>query len=108
MEYNAASRPNMASEGSRLNTPPSIAAVLAYTATFSAWMAFFCPPNVGASASMMSPSTHKPTRLSPYDTTMFTSPETKGTRMVTPKPPKPISDMPMKPHTAGMAARIMA
>ena len=78
------------------------------TATFCAWMAFFCPPKVGASASMMKPSTSRPTRLSPYDTTMFTNPDTNGTRMVTPKPPKPISDMPMKPQTAGMAARIIA
>jgi hypothetical protein len=56
---------------------------------------------------MMSASTNTPTRLSTYDTTMFTSPETRGTRTVTPKPPKPISDRPMKPQTTGIAARIM-
>ena len=68
-------------------------------------MGLFTPPKVGASASTMSASTNTPARLSPYDTTMLASPASNGMRTVKPKPPKPISDMPMKPHTAGMAAR---
>ncbi|MNL49913.1 hypothetical protein D3C87_1728840 [compost metagenome] len=57
---------------------------------------------------MMRPSTNTPTRLSTYDTTMFTRPDTKGTRTDTPNALNPMSDKPMNPHTAGMAARIMA
>ena len=95
----------MASEGSRLNTPPSMAAVLAYTASLSAWMELFCPPKRGARASTMSASTNTPTRLSTYDTTMVARPATKGTRKETPKAPMPINDIPTNPQTAGMAAR---
>ena len=62
------------------------------------------PPKVGASASTMSASTNTPTRLSTYDTTRLPSPISSGTRTVKPKPSMPISDRPMKPHTAGMAA----
>jgi hypothetical protein len=70
-------------------------------------MGLAVPPKVGASALMTSASRYTPTRLSTYDTTMLASPASTGTRNVKPKPPTPIRDMPMKPQTAGIAARII-
>ena len=70
----------MPSSGTICSTPAIHAGVYEYTATFSACVLFFSPPNVGASALMISDRTNTPTIAMQNVNNATTSPLTNGTR----------------------------
>jgi hypothetical protein len=97
--------PSTESSGITPRMPASHAGVYEYVATFSAWPRFFSAENVGASASMMSPSTKTLARARTKDTTAYDTLLRIGVRIV----PRnamlmPTIDMPMIDASGPIAA----